>query len=111
MRFKPEKKNEEESGSNKNRAVRPCMCVSAIDSLLFDPFWVIKGKEKKQIIYLYIKVVVFLCYTTYIYIFIQFYVKVFRLHIDMNGYGGARGVIVIIVGNGHGDTSSNLERD
>ena len=27
-------------------------------------FWVIKGKEKKQIIFLYISVVVFLCYTT-----------------------------------------------
>ena len=26
-------------------------------------------------------------------------------------YGGARGVIVIIVGNGHGDTSSNPGRD
>ena len=25
--------------------------------------------------------------------------------------GGARGVMVIVVGNGHGDTSSNLERD
>ena len=25
--------------------------------------------------------------------------------------GGARGVMVIVVGNGHGDTSSNPERD
>ena len=25
--------------------------------------------------------------------------------------GGARGVVVIVVGNGHGDTSSNPERD
>ena len=25
--------------------------------------------------------------------------------------GGARGVIVIVVGNGHGDTSSNRGRD
>ena len=25
--------------------------------------------------------------------------------------GGARGVVVIVVGNGHGDTSSNLGRD
>ena len=25
--------------------------------------------------------------------------------------GGARGVIVIVAGNGHGDTSSNPERD
>ena len=27
------------------------------------------------------------------------------------GLGGARGVMVIIVGNGHGDASSNPERD
>ena len=26
-------------------------------------------------------------------------------------FGGARGVMVIVVGNGHGDTSSNLGRD
>ena len=26
-------------------------------------------------------------------------------------YGGARGVVVIVVGNGHGDTSSNPEPD
>ena len=26
-------------------------------------------------------------------------------------YGGARGVMVIIIGNGHGDTSSNPGRD
>ena len=26
-------------------------------------------------------------------------------------WGGARGVIVIVVGNGHGDTSSNPGRD
>ena len=26
-------------------------------------------------------------------------------------FGGARGVIVIVVGNGHGDTSSNPRRD
>ena len=26
-------------------------------------------------------------------------------------YGGARGVVVIVVGNGHGDTSSNPRRD
>ena len=25
-------------------------------------------------------------------------------------FGGARGVVVIVVGNGHGDTSSNLGR-
>ena len=26
-------------------------------------------------------------------------------------FGGARGVVVIVVGNGHGDTSSNTGRD
>ena len=26
-------------------------------------------------------------------------------------YGGVRGVMVIVVGNGHGDTSSNTGRD
>ena len=30
---------------------------------------------------------------------------------DIGNSGGARGVMVIIVGNGHGDTSSNLGRD
>ena len=29
----------------------------------------------------------------------------------INDYGGARGVIVIVIGNGHGDTSSNPGRD
>ena len=28
-------------------------------------------------------------------------------HILCTNYGGARGVMVIVVGNGHGDTSSN----
>ena len=29
----------------------------------------------------------------------------------MNEIGGARGVMVIVAGNGHGDTSSNPGRD
>ena len=29
----------------------------------------------------------------------------------INQFGGARGVMVIVVGNGHGDTSSNPGRD
>ena len=41
----------------------------------------------------------------YIYIYI---LKQGRTH---GVYGGARGVMVIVVGNGHGDTSSNPERD
>ena len=28
-----------------------------------------------------------------------------------NSFGGARGVMVIVTGNGHGDTSSNPGRD
>ena len=36
----------------------------------------------------------------YIYIYIYIYI-----------YGGARGVMVIVVGNGHGDKSSNPGRD
>ena len=34
-----------------------------------------------------------------------------NLLIDINFCGGARGVIVIVVGNEHGDTSSNPGRD
>ena len=41
------------------------------------------------------------------------------LHFDLNSegrlternIGGARGVVVIVLGNGHGDTSSNPGRD
>ena len=42
-------------------------------------------------------------------------VYVFGLISLFNGistlFGGARGVVVIVVGNGHGDTSSNPGRD
>ena len=31
--------------------------------------------------------------------------------LDKETIPGARGVMVIVVGNGHGDTSSNLRRD
>ena len=34
-----------------------------------------------------------------------------QVRIDMKLYGGARGVMVTVVGNGHGDTSSNPGRD
>ena len=30
---------------------------------------------------------------------------------NINNYGGARGVVIIVVGNEHGDTSSNPGRD
>ena len=36
-----------------------------------------------------------------------------HLHMSIQQYpapGGTRGVMVIVVGNGHGDTSSNLDR-
>ena len=32
-------------------------------------------------------------------------------HTYVNIHGGVRGVMVIVVGNGHGDTSSNPGRD
>ena len=35
----------------------------------------------------------------------------FTLHLIFVVCGGARGVMVIVVGNGHGDTSSNPGRD
>ena len=38
--------------------------------------------------------------------------NIFRLYFsDVCIIGGARGVVVIVVGNGHGDTSSNPGRD
>ena len=36
------------------------------------------------------------------------YINSYRL---LNAKGGARGVMVIVVGNGHGDMSSNSGRD
>ena len=40
-------------------------------------------------------------------------VKIAKVQPDINVYvcGGARGVMVIVVGNGHGDSSSNPGRD
>ena len=35
---------------------------------------------------------------------------IFNLNIS-NNKGGARGVMIIVVGNGHGDTRSNTGRD
>ena len=34
-----------------------------------------------------------------------------KFHINQFSIGGARDVMVIVVGNGHGDTSSNTRRD
>ena len=34
-----------------------------------------------------------------------------RLEQKLTKFGGVRGVMVIVVGNGHGDTSSNHARD
>ena len=36
---------------------------------------------------------------------------VYKLFVWDKNMGGARGVMVIVVGNGHGDTSSNPGRD
>ena len=41
------------------------------------------------------------------YVYIQLNVKT----VILNNSGGARGVMVIVAGNGHGDTSSNTGRD
>ena len=35
----------------------------------------------------------------------------YKYRVDMSLNGGARGVMVIVVGNGQGDTSSNPGRD
>ena len=37
--------------------------------------------------------------------------NLFRKQLIRINYGGARGVMVIVVGNGHGDTSSNPGQD
>ena len=37
--------------------------------------------------------------------------EVVGMQLHLFYFGGARGVMVIVVGNGHGDTSSNPERD
>ena len=37
--------------------------------------------------------------------------KVLNIIIEVSELGGARGVMVIVVGNGHGDMSSNPGRD
>ena len=34
-----------------------------------------------------------------------------KIGYNKENHGGARDVMVIVVGNGHGDTSSNLGRD
>ena len=35
----------------------------------------------------------------------------YKQDLALNNHGGARGVMVIVIGNGHGDTSSNSGRD
>ena len=48
-------------------SIPACMHLSHLQislTLFIHTFWVIKGKEKMLIIFLYISVVVFLCYTT-----------------------------------------------
>ena len=51
---------------------------------------------------------------THIYVVCIIYIKQFILASGFSNFflmGGTRGVMVIIVGNGHGDTSSNPGRD
>ena len=40
-----------------------------------------------------------------------FFQSIYNLSIRIMPFGGARGVMVSVVGNGHGDTSSNPGRD
>ena len=55
-----------------------------------------------QVIYIYI----------YIYIVISnTYIYTCKEDLALNNREGARGVMAIVVGNGHGDTSSDPERD
>ena len=64
----------------KNCTICPCVCKLShlwLSHSLVCTFWLIKGKEKQLIIFLYISVIVFLCYTTYIYIYMTIMVKVF----------------------------------
>ena len=42
---------------------------------------------------------------------INYLVPMQKIRIDAEKIGGAYGVMVIVVGNGHGDTSSNPRRD
>ena len=44
-------------------------------------------------------------------IHIYIYIYIYMVHYHINYFGGARGVMVIVVGNGHGDTSSTPGRD
>ena len=39
------------------------------------------------------------------------YTSIAVVSTQLNGLGGARGVMVIVLGNGHGDTSLNPGRD
>ena len=68
-RFQPkENEVERQRGFTEEPCHYTCLCVHLRLSLSLLPictFSVINGKEKKQIIFLYISIVVFLCYTTF----------------------------------------------
>ena len=60
------------------------------------------------------------CYSTWVMLFIKYFLlkvklatvkKKYALYAVKWRYGGARGVMVIVLGNRHGDTSSNPGRD
>ena len=50
------------------------------------------------------------CVCVFVYIYIYMGVEIMRA-LYINFVGGARSVMVIVVGNRHGDTSSNPGRD
>ena len=52
-----------------------------------------------------------MCSYLYLIIFKHFYFTKNGTLKGITTAGGARGVVVIVVGNGHGDTSSNPGRD
>ena len=70
--------------------------------------FIILKKTKKILVEIFIKI---LC-NLYLYHLLYMCLGIGWMEIKWyQSIGGARGVIVIVVGNGHGDTSSNPRRD
>ena len=78
-----------------------------------------------QVFFLILKMYKILNYHSFTFILVQVFISNIKMYKISNYYffgviwyqlflsdcGGARGVLVIVVGNGHGDTSSNPWRD
>ena len=65
-----------------------------------------KKSNQSEIDYLIVQILMTRTVCAYIYIYIYGWNPISR-----GVLGGARGVMIIVVGNGHGDTSSNPGRD